>query len=225
MSSEVARQGGRAGGRSAHHRPPARPLPVLQLLAASPPPTLLLMLWPAPPSCCSDWMGKYEGHSQVAVKPKTTEQVSELLRWVQGALPAGGPVCLGPDGRQARLFFRCRPHASPGFCTPRLSTSTNCELETPAPATNKLQFRWPCLCRYCNSRRLAVVPQGGNTGLVGGSVPAFDEVVLSMGAMNQVGLGPMGGACCVPWTALLTCARASKCTGPQAANHNSKHIV
>ncbi len=31
--------------------------------------------------------------------------------------------------------------------------------------------------KYCNSRRLAVVPQGGNTGLVGGSVPVFDEVM------------------------------------------------
>ncbi|CAI5471688.1 unnamed protein product [Closterium sp. Yama58-4] len=30
--------------------------------------------------------------------------------------------------------------------------------------------------KYCNERRLAVVPQGGNTGLVGGSVPVFDEV-------------------------------------------------
>ncbi|MCB0371193.1 MAG: FAD-binding oxidoreductase [Bdellovibrionales bacterium] len=28
--------------------------------------------------------------------------------------------------------------------------------------------------KYCNNRRLAVVPQGGNTGLVGGSVPVFD---------------------------------------------------
>ncbi|MCD7463787.1 D-2-hydroxyglutarate dehydrogenase, mitochondrial [Datura stramonium] len=32
------------------------------------------------------------------------------------------------------------------------------------------------ILKYCNSRCLAVVPQGGNTGLVGGSVPAFDEV-------------------------------------------------
>lgn len=32
------------------------------------------------------------------------------------------------------------------------------------------------ILKYCNSRRLAVVPQGGNTGLVGGSVPVFDEV-------------------------------------------------
>ncbi len=40
--------------------------------------------------------------------------------------------------------------------------------------------------RYCSSRRLAVVPQGGNTGLVGGSVPVFDEVVLSTSGMNKV---------------------------------------
>lgn len=34
------------------------------------------------------------------------------------------------------------------------------------------------ILKYCNSRCLAVVPQGGNTGLVGGSVPVFDEVIL-----------------------------------------------
>ena len=33
------------------------------------------------------------------------------------------------------------------------------------------------ILKYCNSRCLAVVPQGGNTGLVGGSVPVFDEVI------------------------------------------------
>jgi FAD/FMN-containing dehydrogenase len=33
---------------------------------------------------------------------------------------------------------------------------------------------------------LAVVPQGGNTGLVGGSVPVFDEVVLSLSRMNRI---------------------------------------
>jgi len=39
---------------------------------------------------------------------------------------------------------------------------------------------------YCNMRQLAVVPQGGNTGLVGGSVPMHDEIILSLAAMNQV---------------------------------------
>lgn len=40
--------------------------------------------------------------------------------------------------------------------------------------------------RHCHERRLAVVPQGGNTGLVGGSVPVGDEVVLSLSRMSRV---------------------------------------
>ncbi|RMD40921.1 hypothetical protein DV735_g4209, partial [Chaetothyriales sp. CBS 134920] len=40
--------------------------------------------------------------------------------------------------------------------------------------------------KYCNDRKLAVVPQGGNTGLVGGSVPVFDEVVVNLGRMNKI---------------------------------------
>lgn len=39
---------------------------------------------------------------------------------------------------------------------------------------------------YCHSRNLAVVPQGGNTGLVGGSIPVFDEIIISTALMNQI---------------------------------------
>ena len=67
----------------------------------------------------SDWMRKYRGHCQLVLRPSTTEQVSQILK-------------------------------------------------------------------YCNDNLLAVVPQGGNTGLVGGSVPVFDEIVLSMGRMSQI---------------------------------------
>lgn len=42
------------------------------------------------------------------------------------------------------------------------------------------------ILRYCNERRIAVVPQGGNTGLVGGSIAVYDEIVLSMSKMNQI---------------------------------------
>ncbi|KAF3164050.1 hypothetical protein EYR41_011380 [Orbilia oligospora] len=42
------------------------------------------------------------------------------------------------------------------------------------------------ILKYCNDRNLAVVPQGGNTGLVGGSVPVFDEIVISLAAMNSI---------------------------------------
>ncbi|KAG1934959.1 D-2-hydroxyglutarate dehydrogenase, mitochondrial isoform X2 [Pimephales promelas] len=66
-----------------------------------------------------DWLKTVQGKSEVLLRPKTTEEVSQILR-------------------------------------------------------------------YCNDRNLAVCPQGGNTGLVGGSVPVFDEIILSTSLMNQV---------------------------------------
>ncbi|CAN6439404.1 unnamed protein product [Victoria cruziana] len=42
------------------------------------------------------------------------------------------------------------------------------------------------ILKYCNSRCLAVVPQGGNTGLVGGSIPVFDEVIINVGLLNNI---------------------------------------
>lgn len=42
------------------------------------------------------------------------------------------------------------------------------------------------ILKYCNDNLLAVVPQGGNTGLVGGSVPVFDEIVINLSRMNKV---------------------------------------
>lgn len=40
--------------------------------------------------------------------------------------------------------------------------------------------------KYCNDNMLAVVPQGGNSGLVGGSVPVHDEIVINMSRMNSI---------------------------------------
>ncbi|XP_044014586.1 D-2-hydroxyglutarate dehydrogenase, mitochondrial [Aphidius gifuensis] len=42
------------------------------------------------------------------------------------------------------------------------------------------------ILKYCNDNKLAVCPQSGNTGLVGGSVPVFDEIVISMKLMNNI---------------------------------------
>ncbi|KAH8805920.1 hypothetical protein F5884DRAFT_678411 [Xylogone sp. PMI_703] len=42
------------------------------------------------------------------------------------------------------------------------------------------------ILKYCNEKMLAVVPQGGNSGLVGGSVPVFDEIVINMSRMNNI---------------------------------------
>jgi FAD/FMN-containing dehydrogenase len=40
--------------------------------------------------------------------------------------------------------------------------------------------------RLCDDARVAVVPQGGNTGLVGGSVPLAGEVVLSLRRLDEL---------------------------------------
>jgi FAD/FMN-containing dehydrogenase len=73
-------------------------------------------------------MGKYKGKASTVLRPKTTQEVSEILKW-------------------------------------------------------------------CWNKRIGVVPQGGNTGLVGGSVPLGDELVLSLGSMNKVrSFDPVSGA-------------------------------
>ena len=66
-----------------------------------------------------DWTNKFVGSSKLLLRPKTTEEVSSILK-------------------------------------------------------------------YCNDRKLAVVPQGGNTGLVGGSTPVHDEIILSTARMNNI---------------------------------------
>ena len=40
--------------------------------------------------------------------------------------------------------------------------------------------------RLCSDRRIAVVPQGGNTGLVGGSVPLHGELVLDLRRLDAL---------------------------------------
>lgn len=67
----------------------------------------------------NDWMNKYHGKSTTVLKPRTTKEVSEIVK-------------------------------------------------------------------YCNERRISVVPQGGNTGLVGGSVPIKDELIVSLANMTNI---------------------------------------
>lgn len=61
------------------------------------------------------------------------------------------------------------------------------------------------ILRYCNERNLAVCPQGGNTGLVGGSVPVFDEVILSLSRMNKIlSVDELTGELAEGWTSAKT---------------------
>lgn len=76
----------------------------------------------------NDWMGKYHGKSTTVLKPKTTQEVSEIVKW-------------------------------------------------------------------CWERRIGIVPQGGNTGLVGGSVPLHDELIVSLANMSKVrSFDPVSGS-------------------------------
>lgn len=67
----------------------------------------------------TDWIGRYVGKSTTVLRPKTTEQVSAIMK-------------------------------------------------------------------HCWDRRIGVVPQGGNTGLVGGGVPLQSELILSLGNMSKI---------------------------------------
>ena len=47
------------------------------------------------------------------------------------------------------------------------------------------------ILKYCNEEKIGVVPQGGNTGLVGGSVPTNDntpstQIIVSTEKLNQI---------------------------------------
>jgi hypothetical protein len=51
------------------------------------------------------------------------------------------------------------------------------------------------IMKRCHERKIGVVPQGGNTGLVGGSVPLKDELILNLGNMSKVrSFDPVSGA-------------------------------
>src|ERR1700712_41505 len=42
------------------------------------------------------------------------------------------------------------------------------------------------ICKLASEHRIALVPQGGNTGLVGGQTPHHGEVVISMRRMDRI---------------------------------------
>src|SRR5450755_1985967 len=42
------------------------------------------------------------------------------------------------------------------------------------------------ICKLANENRIALVPQGGNTGLVGGQTPHHGEVVISTRRMDKI---------------------------------------
>ncbi|MGH8979363.1 MAG: FAD-binding oxidoreductase, partial [Acidimicrobiia bacterium] len=59
--------------------------------------------------------------------------------------------------------------------------------ETPAVIRPARVDEVRAVLALCDRARVAVVPQGGNTGLVGGSVPLGGEVVLSLLRLDELG--------------------------------------
>ena len=59
-------------------------------------------------------------------------------------------------------------------------TSTDCVVVQPASVENVQKT-----VRFCAQHRIAITPQGGNTGLVGGSV-AHGGIVLNLGKLNRI---------------------------------------
>ncbi|PMW27176.1 FAD-binding oxidoreductase, partial [Pseudomonas sp. FW305-3-2-15-A-R2A1] len=70
---------------------------------------------------------------------------------------------------------------------------------------------------FCNERRIPVVPQGGNTGLVGGQTPSMagDEIVLSLRRLDRIReIDPAANALTIEAGATLLAAQEAA----QAAN-------
>ncbi|KAJ9461417.1 putative D-2-hydroxyglutarate dehydrogenase [Diplonema papillatum] len=78
-----------------------------------------------------------------------------------------------------------------GVLTEDLQKYTTCWLgkysgECPAVVRVSTVEETSAVMKYCHEKNIGVVPQGGNTGLVGGSVPTGGEIVLSLERMNKV---------------------------------------
>ena len=76
------------------------------------------------------------------------------------------------------------------------------EGEDAAPFLSEWRGRWPGsaalivapasteevaqVVKYCSEHDIAITPQGGNTGLVGGQIPSGDEILLSLKRMRRI---------------------------------------
>ncbi|KAA1471563.1 FAD-binding domain-containing protein [Dentipellis sp. KUC8613] len=134
LTGASARRWQHTAGSSKHPLNSVTPADIAHFAKILPPNAILTTL--SPPSASAselepfnnDWMGKYHGRSTTVLRPQTTKQVSDIMKW-------------------------------------------------------------------CYDHRIGVVPQGGNTGLVGGSVPIRDELVISLGNMSKVrSFDPVSGA-------------------------------
>ncbi|KAF7120486.1 hypothetical protein RHSIM_Rhsim13G0235800 [Rhododendron simsii] len=119
----------------------------------------------------TDWMQKYKGSSNLLLQPRTTEEVYIFLS-CEIVAACFTICCIRISFPRLKTLFdkvdlAVNVYGWDGGCTISFLYGPLFWFEGQKVSQ---------ILKYCNSKCLAVVPQGGNTGLVGGSVPVFDEV-------------------------------------------------
>jgi D-2-hydroxyglutarate dehydrogenase len=84
-----------------------------------------------------------------------------------------------PDGRAITNPDDCLPY--------NIDWIKTCQGQSQLVLRPKTTDEVQAILRYCHEHQLAVCPQSGNTGLAGGSVPVFDEIILSLSLLNSIG--------------------------------------
>src|SRR5918999_475595 len=95
-----------------------------------------------------------------------------------------GPRTSSSGRRPKRACSASHPSTQPGTGALRTSNSGGRAAAVVRPASTD---EVAGVLRACSASGGAVVPQGGNTGLVGGGVPLAGEVVLSLRRLATVG--------------------------------------
>ncbi|GAQ88748.1 FAD/FMN-containing dehydrogenases [Klebsormidium nitens] len=122
-----------------------------------------------PPLQSQQWRSYSASAPVPARDPSFAQLTSDDVRFFQGVLGLGGVVTDDDLLAVANTDWMNKYHGKSKLLL--------------RPRTTEQVSR---VLAHCHERRLAVVPQGGNSGLVGGSVPLFDEVILNLGAMDRI---------------------------------------
>jgi len=106
---------------------------------------------------------------------------------------SGFPWLSSPSSQDAEHLFQCMDQREGSVVTdPQTVDPYNTDWNKQYKGTSTLLLRpkttseVSAILKYCNEKKIGIVPQGGNTGLVGGSVPIYDEVILSMKGLNEI---------------------------------------
>ncbi|RCH97835.1 hypothetical protein CU097_008280 [Rhizopus azygosporus] len=112
-------------------------------------------------------------HSHLQRNPNFAKITDKDIEYFKGILSPNN-ILYDPDPESLEL----RQHNTDWFNLYRGSASL-CLFPTSTDQVSSI-------LKYCNQRSLAVVPQGGNTGVSGGGIPVFDEIIINSSKMNKI---------------------------------------